>query len=86
MKHDMSVSVPKQNRYYYPAIPSTWSPEEVRQMLNAIDRANPMGKRDYTILLLVAKLGIRVGDLKALKLSDLDWVYPELSQYKKRLK
>lgn len=73
IKEDMSINVPKQSRYYYPAIPSTWNPEEVKQMLNAIDRGNPKGKRDYAILLLVTKLGIRAGDLKALKLSDLDW-------------
>ena len=32
-----------------------------------------MGKRDFAILLLVAKLGIRVGDIKSMKLTDLDW-------------
>ena len=42
-------------------------------MLEGIDRGNPTGKRDYAILLLVARLGIRVGDIKSLKLSDLDW-------------
>lgn len=71
---DLSLSVPKQNRYYYPPVPSTWNHDEVKKMLNIIDRGNPTGKRDYAILLLVAKLGIRAGDLKSLKLSDLDWV------------
>jgi integrase len=42
-------------------------------MLESIDRGSPIGKRDYAILLLVAKLGIRVGDLKALKLHNLNW-------------
>jgi integrase/recombinase XerD len=70
---DLSLYVPKQNRYYYPPVPSTWKPDEVKKMLDAIDRGNPKGKRDYAILLLVAKLGIRVGDLKSLKLIDLDW-------------
>jgi integrase len=42
-------------------------------MLECIDRGNPTGKRDYAILLLVARLGIRVGDIKSLKLSDLNW-------------
>jgi len=70
---DLSLSVPKQNRYYYPAVPSTWEPSEVKRMLDAIDRGSPMGKRDYVILLLVAKLGIRAGDIRALKLSDLNW-------------
>ena len=70
---DLSLSVPKQNRYYYPSIPSTWEPAEVKRMLDTIDQGSPVGKRDYAILLLVANLGIRAGDIKALKLSDLDW-------------
>ena len=70
---DLSLSVPKHNRYYYPAVPSTWEPVEVKRMLDAIDRGSPLGKRDYALLLLVAKLGIRAGDIKVLKLSDLNW-------------
>jgi integrase/recombinase XerD len=70
---DLSLSVPKQSKYYYPAVPSTWKAEEVKRMLESIDRGNPLGKRDYAILLLVAKLGIRAGDIKAMKLTDLNW-------------
>lgn len=73
INNDLSLSVPKQNKYYYPAVPSTWDPDEVKGMLDAIDRGSPCGKRDYSILLLVAKLGIRVGDIKNLKLSNLNW-------------
>ncbi|GAE93799.1 mobile element protein [Gracilibacillus boraciitolerans JCM 21714] len=64
---------PKQSKYYYPPVPSVWNKEDVIRMLKSIDRGNPTGKRDYAILLLVAKLGIRVGDIKSLKLSDLNW-------------
>ena len=70
---DLSLSVPKQNKYNYPVVPSTWDSAEVKRMLDAIDRGSPRGKRDYAILILVAKLGIRAGDIKALKLSDLNW-------------
>ncbi len=70
---DMSLAVPKPTRYRYPAIPSTWEPSEVKRLLDAVDRGSPRGKRDYAILLLVAKLGLRVGDIKALKLSYLNW-------------
>ncbi len=73
-QNDLSFSVPKQNKYNYPAVPSTWEPNEIRCILDAVDQGSPKGKRDYAILLLVAKLGIRVGDIKALKLSDLNWV------------
>lgn len=70
---DLSLAVPKPTRYRYPAIPSAWGPTEVKRLLDVVDRGSPRGKRDYAILLLVAKLGIRVGDIKALKLSDLNW-------------
>ena len=72
-KNDLTISVPKQKKYYYPSVPSTWRAEEVRRMLEIIDRGNPTGKRNYAIMLLVARLGIRVGDVKKLKLSDLNW-------------
>lgn len=70
---DLSLKVPKQSKYYYPPVPSVWNKEDVIRMLEIIDRCSPTGKRDYAILLLVAKLGIRVGDIKSLKLSDLNW-------------
>lgn len=70
---DLSLKVPKQNKYYYPPVPSVWEKQDVMRMLNSIDRGNPTGKRDYAILLLVTKLGIRAGDIKSLELSDLKW-------------
>jgi integrase/recombinase XerD len=70
---DLSLKVPKQAKYYYPPVPSAWKKQDVVRMLEAIDRANPVGKRDYAILLLAARLGIRVGDIKSLKLKDLNW-------------
>lgn len=70
---DLSIKVPKQNKYYYPPVPSVWNKEDVIRMLESIDRGNPTGKRDYAILLLVAKLGLRAGDIKSLELSNLNW-------------
>jgi len=70
---DLSLKVPKQSKYYYPAVPSVWNKEDVMRMLESVDRGNPTGKRDYAILLLVTRLGIRVGDIKSLALSDLNW-------------
>lgn len=54
-------------------IPSVWEKEEVLKLLAAIDRGNPSGKRDYAIILLVARLGIRVGDVNNLKFENIDW-------------
>jgi integrase/recombinase XerD len=63
-----SINARKQNR-----IPSVWSPEHVTKLLEAIDRGNPAGKRDYAMILLVARLGLRTIDLKRLKLGNLKW-------------
>src|SRR5713101_2177790 len=40
-------------------VPSVWDPGEVARILDAIDRGNPCGKRDYAIILLIARLGLR---------------------------
>ena len=54
-------------------IPSVWDPGDVTKILEAIDRGNPGGKRDYAIVLLIVRLGLRSIDVKRLELSDFDW-------------
>ena len=54
-------------------IPSVWDPGDVARILEAIDRDNPCGKRDYAIILLVARLGLRSIDVKRLEFADFDW-------------
>lgn len=54
-------------------IPSVWDPGEVTKILAAIDRGNPSGKRDYAMILLITRLGLRGVDVKGLEFADLDW-------------
>lgn len=54
-------------------IPSVWKSEDVDALLAAIDRSSPLGKRDYAILLLAARLGIRVSDIRTLRFEHLIW-------------
>lgn len=54
-------------------IPSVWEPELVARLLEVIDRSSPMGKRDYAILLLAYRLGLRLGDIHTLTLDELNW-------------
>lgn len=54
-------------------IPSVWRREEILKILSAIDRENPTGKRDYAMILMIARLGIRIGDICNLKFENLDW-------------
>lgn len=54
-------------------IPSVWDPELVVRLLNVVDRSSPKGKRDYAILLVACRLGLRLGDIRTLTLDDLKW-------------
>ena len=54
-------------------IPSVWDPRLVVELLNVVDRSSPLGKRDYAILLLASRLGLRAGDLRTLRLDHLNW-------------
>lgn len=70
---DLSNSVPSVRVHKHSRIPSAWTAEQVNQLLNVIDRGNPAGKRDYAMILLVARLGLRSIDVKRLQISDLHW-------------
>jgi site-specific recombinase XerD len=54
-------------------IPSVWRAEDVDALLAAVDRNSPCGKRDYAILLLAARLGMRVSDIRNLCFENLLW-------------
>jgi len=49
------------------------SPDDVAKILDAIDRSTPVGKRDYAFLLIGATTGLRLADIAALRLKDVDW-------------
>jgi len=70
---DLSGSIPPIMTRKQARIPSVWNPEHVTRLLEAIDRGNPAGKRDYAIILLVARLGLRTIDIKRLQLTNLNW-------------
>ena len=53
--------------------PHLWTVEEIRRVLDVIDRQSAAGKRDYAMILATARLGLRISDLRELELSDLDW-------------
>jgi len=53
--------------------PHLWTSEEIRRVLAVIDRQSATGKRDYAMILLTARLGLRISDLRQLELGELDW-------------
>ena len=76
---DLTGTVPSPKLYYSPELPATWSREDVSTLMESIDRGNPAGKRDYAMLLMVARLGLRASDIKSVRISDFDWEARTLS-------
>lgn len=53
------------------AIPSVYSPDEVEQIIGSIDRSTSTGKRNYAIVLIAARLGLRASDIAGLTFDSL---------------
>lgn len=70
---DLSTCIPAIHVRKQARIPSVWTTEHVTKLLEAIDRGNPAGKRDYAMILLIARLGLRTIDIKKLQLGNLNW-------------
>lgn len=71
---NLSASLPQLRISATPShLPSTFAPEEVERLLSSVDRSSPAGKRDYAVLMLAAKLGLRTSDIKNLKNENIDW-------------
>jgi integrase/recombinase XerD len=55
------------------SLPRCLPPEDVERIIGSCDLFSPMGKRDRAILLLLARLGLRAGDIVQMRLRDIDW-------------
>jgi site-specific recombinase XerD len=71
--YDLTPTLPKVRISRNATIPYVWSKEDLQKLLSAIDREDPKGKRDYAILLIAIRLGLRIGDIRGLKHSSIDW-------------
>ncbi|WP_227749410.1 site-specific integrase [Paraburkholderia atlantica] len=70
---DLAAAIPKVAHWSMTSIPKAISPEHARRALASCDRSRPVGRRDYAILLLLARLGLRSGEVASLTLDDIDW-------------
>ncbi len=70
---DLAAAVPVVANWSMPSIPRAISPEHVVQLLASIDQSTAVGCRDYAILLLLARLGLRAGEVVHLELNDINW-------------
>jgi site-specific recombinase XerD len=70
---DLAACVPAVANWKLSTIPRALPPDQVELVLASIDRKTAMGRRDYAILLILARLGLRAGEIRMLTLEDLDW-------------
>jgi integrase/recombinase XerD len=75
---DLAAAVPGVAGWRLSHLPKTLPPEQVERLLNSCDRGTPAGRRDYAILLLLARLGLRGGEVVAMTLEDLEWECGEI--------
>lgn len=70
---DLAAAVPIVANWSMTSIPRAIPQDQVRQLLASIDRHTAVGRRDYAILLLLARLGLRSSEVVFLELDDIDW-------------
>lgn len=70
---DLASGIPAIACWRLSRVPKYLKPAEVEQLLNCCDQRTIKGQRDYTILLLLARLGLRAGELIAMRLEDIHW-------------
>jgi site-specific recombinase XerD len=70
---DLAACVPAVATWSLSDVPKYLSPDQVQKVLEGCDRNRAGGKRNYAILLLLARLGLRASEVVALTLDDLDW-------------
>lgn len=70
---DLANAVPTVAHWHLSPLPKYLEPEQVEQLLQSCDQSTTIGQRDHTVLLLLARLGLRAGEVVQLSLEDIDW-------------
>jgi integrase/recombinase XerD len=70
---DLSAAVGMPQTYRLADVPRSITWDEVRRLLEAVDRRTACGRRDYAILLLLVTYGLRGHEVAKLTLDDIDW-------------
>lgn len=69
----LANAVPSAARWSVAGLPRGLTAAEMKALLASCDRATPTGRRDYAILVLLVRLGLRAAEVAALRLDDVDW-------------
>ena len=70
---DLAVCVPTIATWSFSKVPKFLPDDQIQKILDSCDKETAIGKRNYALLLLMARLGLRAGEVVALTLDDFDW-------------
>jgi integrase/recombinase XerD len=69
----LDAAIPTIAHWDLASLPRYVPPDEVERLLASSNRPSPLGRRNHAILLLLARLGLRAGEIVHLRLGDIDW-------------
>jgi len=70
---NLSLGIPSVAQRYGARLPRHLTPEQVETLLRAIRTDGPSGRRNYAMVLLIARLGLRAPEVIAIQIDDIDW-------------
>lgn len=73
LEYNLTYLVPKSSYKKEARLPTTYTKDEIKHLLASVDRGNPKGKRDFVMVLLAARLGLRASDICGLKFENVHW-------------
>lgn len=76
---NLAAAVPTVANWRLATVPKWIPSEQVEHLLKSCDQSTKTGQRNYAILLLLARLGLRSADIVAMSLDDIDWEAGELT-------
>ena len=78
MPADLTAAVPKVASWRCASLPRALPAEHVARLLVSCDRTTAVGRRDFAILVMLSRLGVRACEVAKLRLADIDWRAGEL--------
>ena len=72
-RQNLVNAVPRITLWSLSQIPKTMTDEQISQFIQSFDKSTPIGKRDFGMALLQLELGLRVSEVAALELDDVNW-------------
>jgi len=83
---NLAENAPKIKSVKPERMPIVLSKGELRRLLASVDRGNPLGKRDYAVMVTAALLGLRDSDVTALSFANIDWEKQNISLIQEKTK